>query len=59
MSLPGKAFVPVVWNRNLFEANPANHAANEPKALWHAVKLFKNPACHQPEVAGITRDRDI
>ena len=42
----------------LLEAHPAEHAAHEAIALWHALEGVQRLAADQPEVADIARDVD-
>ncbi len=57
--LTGEALLPVVGEWRPAEADPCNHAANEPRLLGHRQKRIERAAAHQPEVAGVDRNVDL
>ena len=45
----------VISERDLAQADPAHHAANEALLLRHGVQNVKDLAAHQPEITGVDR----
>ena len=57
--LAGEALLPVVGERHLPEADPGDHAADEPRLLGHRQQRVERAAAHQPEIAGVERNVDL
>ena len=57
--LAGEPLMPVIGERDLPEADPRHHAADETRLLGHRQQSIQRPPAHQPEVAGIERDVDF
>ena len=59
LGLAGEPFLAVVRQRDLLEADPRHHPADEARLLRHCQQGVERPAAHQPEVAGVDRDFDF